>query len=95
MKPNKPKSLRNAVALTYQPSGGAPKVVASGKGIIAEQIINLAKESGVHVHESRELVALLMDVELDQEIPPTLYRVVAELLAWLYKIEAALPPSQK
>ncbi|MEY3879232.1 MAG: hypothetical protein RIQ94_27 [Pseudomonadota bacterium] len=95
MTPNKPKSLRNAVALTYQPGGGAPKVVASGKGMIAEQIINLAKENGVHVHESRELVALLMDVELDQEIPPTLYRVVAELLAWLYKIEAALPPSQK
>ena len=63
--------------------------------MIAEQIINLAKENGVHVHESRELVALLMDVELDQEIPPTLYRVVAELLAWLYKIEAALPPSKK
>ena len=95
MTPNKPKSLRNAVALTYQPGGGAPKVVASGTGMSAEQIINLAKENGVHVHESRELVALLMDVELDQEIPPTLYRVVAELLAWLYKIEAALPPSQK
>ena len=38
---------------------------------------------------------VLMDVELDKEIPPTLYRVVAELLAWLYKIEAALPPTQK
>jgi flagellar biosynthesis protein len=70
-------------------------VVASGKGLIAEQIINLAKENGVHVHESKEMVALLMDVELDQEIPPNLYRVVAELLAWLYKIEAAIPPSQK
>jgi flagellar biosynthesis protein len=95
MKSHKPKSLRNAVALTYQSGGGAPKVVASGKGLIAEQIINLAKENGVHVHESPELVALLMDVELDKEIPPTLYRVVAELLAWLYKIEAALPPTQK
>ena len=72
-----------------------PTEILFGKGMIAEQIINLAKENGVHVHESRELVALLMDVELDQEIPPTLYRVVAELLAWLYKIEAALPPSQK
>lgn len=89
------KATRNAVALAYQAGGKAPKVVASGKGLIAEQIINLAKENGVHVHESKEMVALLMDVELDQEIPPNLYRVVAELLAWLYKIEAAIPPSQK
>jgi flagellar biosynthesis protein len=89
--PPKPKSLRNAVALSYQ-SGFSPKVVASGKGLVAEQIINLAKENGVYVHESKELVALLMDVDIDQDIPPTLYRVVAELLAWLYKIEAAQPP---
>ena len=95
MTPDKPKALRNAVALTYQASSGAPKVVASGKGLVAEQIISLAKENGVHVHESRELVSLLMDVDIDQEIPPALYRVVAELLAWLYRIEAALPPSQK
>jgi flagellar biosynthesis protein len=89
------KNLRNAVALAYQAGGRAPKVVATGKGLIAEQIISLAKENGVHIHESKEMVALLMDVELDQEIPPNLYRVVAELLAWLYKIEAARPPSKK
>lgn len=83
--------MRNAVALSYQ-TGASPKVVATGKGLIAERIIALAKENGVHVHESKELVALLMDVDLDQDIPPTLYRVVAELLAWLYKIEAAQPP---
>lgn len=91
MLPPKSKSLRNAVALSYQ-TGASPKVVATGKGLIAERIIALAKENGVHVHESKELVALLMDVDLDQDIPPTLYRVVAELLAWLYKIEAAQPP---
>jgi flagellar biosynthesis protein len=87
--------LRNAVALAYQAGAGAPKVVATGKGLIADQIIALAKENGVYVHQSRELVALLMDVELDKSIPPNLYRSVAELLAWLYKIDAALPPSRK
>ena len=62
--------------------------MAKGKGLIAETIIARAKEHGIHVHESKELVSLLMKVELDKEIPPTLYRVVAELLAWLYHIDA-------
>ena len=91
-KPSTPKELRNAVALTYQANGRAPKVVASGKGLVAEQIIELAKKNGVYVHESKEMVALLMNVELDQEIPENLYRIVAELLAWLYKIEALKQP---
>jgi flagellar biosynthesis protein len=92
IKPNPNKSMRNAVALAYQAGGRAPKVVATGKGLIAEQIIELAKQNGVHVHESKEMVALLMNVDLDQEIPSNLYRLVADLLAWLYKIEAAIPP---
>jgi len=90
-----PKNLKNAVALAYGAGAPAPVVVASGKGTIAEQIIQLAKDNGVYVHESKELVALLMDIDLDQEIPATLYRVVAELLSWLYQIEAALPPNLK
>ena len=95
MTDSKAKNLRQAVALAYQNGGKAPKVVASGKGLIAEQIIELARQNDVHVHESKEMVALLMDVELDKEIPPKLYQIVAELLAWLYKIEAAKPPSTK
>ncbi len=90
----KPEAMRQAVALAYQ-GGQAPKVVATGKGAVADRIIALAREHGVYVHESRELVALLSEVELDREVPPQLYRVVAELLAWLYRIEAALPPSKK
>ncbi|MBC7414606.1 MAG: EscU/YscU/HrcU family type III secretion system export apparatus switch protein [Herminiimonas sp.] len=81
--------LQNAVAITYETSAGAPKIVAKGRGLVAEQIIARAKEHGVFVHESKELVALLMQVELDDRIPPALYRAVAELLAWLYQIEAA------
>jgi flagellar biosynthesis protein len=90
-----PKNLKNAVALAYEAGSRAPTVVASGKGVVADQIIKLAKEHGIYVHESKELVALLMDIDLDREIPANLYRVVAELLAWLYQIEAALPPHAK
>jgi flagellar biosynthesis protein len=86
---NRPKPPPSAVALAYQSGDAAPKVVAKGRGLIAEQIIARAKEHGVHVHESRELVALLMQVDLDGNIPPALYRAVAELLAWLYHIENA------
>lgn len=88
-KPDLSQGQKSAAALAYQTGAAAPKVVAKGRGLIAEQIIARAKESGVFVHESKELVALLMQVELDQHIPPALYRAVAELLAWLYHIEAA------
>lgn len=85
---NKPKApLQNAVALAYNTNQTAPRVVAKGSGLIAEAIIARAKESGVFIHESKELVSLLMQVDLDQQIPPALYRAVAELLAWLYRIE--------
>jgi flagellar biosynthesis protein len=77
-----------AVALAYQSGDGAPKVVAKGHGLVADQIIARAQDAGVFVHESKELVALLMDIDLDREIPPALYRAIAELLAWLYHIEA-------
>ena len=80
---------QSAVALAYHKGESAPKVVAKGKGLIAEQIIARAGEAGVFVHESKELVSLLMDVDLDQHIPPALYRAIAELLAWLYHVESA------
>ena len=81
--------LQQAVALAYETGAPAPKVVAKGRGLVAEQIINVAQEAGVFIHESKELVSLLMDIDLDQQIPPTLYRTIAELLAWLYDIESA------
>ncbi len=85
---DKPDFRRSAVAITYRTGSVAPQVVAKGRGLIADEIIARAKEHGVFVHESKELVGLLMQVELDAHIPPALYRVVAELLAWLYHIEA-------
>ena len=76
-----------AVALAYARDGAAPKVVAKGRGLVAQAIIERAREHGVFVHESKDMVALLMQVDLDQRIPPELYRAVAELLAWVYRLE--------
>lgn len=83
-----PSSRDQAVALTYTSGEAAPRVVAKGRGLIAQEIIERAREAGVFVHESPELVGLLMQVDLDERIPPQLYVAVAELLAWLYRLEA-------
>lgn len=80
-----------AVALRYDPTDGAPTVVAKGYGTVAEAIIRTAQESQLYVHESPELVGLLMQVKLDSQIPPPLYLAVAELLAWLYALETTEP----
>jgi flagellar biosynthesis protein len=78
---------RSAVALAYAENAAAPKVVAKGRGLIAETIIERARAAGVYVHESAELVSLLMQVDLDRHIPPQLYVAVAEVLAWVYRLE--------
>ncbi len=94
-----PGAQQAAVALAYGQSTGAPKVVAKGRGLIAQAIIDRARQNGVYVHESADLVGLLMQVELDQQIPPQLYLAVAELLAWLYRLEhdetPAFPPIEQ
>jgi flagellar biosynthesis protein len=82
--------LKSAVALTYSQTDAAPRVVAKGRGAIAEQIILRAREHGVYVHES---VSLLMQIDLDQRIPPQLYVAVSELLAWIYRLESGQPIS--
>jgi flagellar biosynthesis protein len=78
---------RQAAALSYKKGDYAPRVIAKGKGALAEAIIEIARESGVYVHESRELVEMLLQVDIDRDIPPELYRAVAELLAWIYWME--------
>lgn len=84
---NRDKQRQMAVAMAYQTGSPAPKVVAKGRGLLAEMIIERAREAGVFVHESPEMVSLLMQVDLDQHIPPELYRAVAELLAFIYFLE--------
>lgn len=91
MKKLRKDDLKSAVALAYSQSDAAPRVVAKGRGLMAEQIITRAQEHGVYVHESPELVSLLMQIDLDQRIPPQLYVAVAELLAWIYRLESGRP----
>lgn len=85
-------SRRAAVALVYEARDRAPRVSAKGRGLLADAIIARAREHGVPVHESRDLVALLMQVDLDRFIPAELYAAVAEVLAWVYRIEKRAPP---
>ena len=87
-----PQHRKTAAALAYDTPAapdGAPRVVAKGYGIVADMIIQRAKEAGLYVHHSPEMVTLLMQVDLDSKIPPQLYKAVAELLAWLHHLEAA------
>jgi flagellar biosynthesis protein len=79
--------LSQAVALSYENGAFAPRVVAKGKGLLAQEIIASAKQHNIFVHESKELVSMLMNVDLDEHIPPQLYLAIAELLTWLYGLE--------
>ncbi|MCU0870209.1 MAG: EscU/YscU/HrcU family type III secretion system export apparatus switch protein [Burkholderiales bacterium] len=81
-----------AVALAYGAGDAAPRVVAKGQGALAATIIERARAAGVFVHESPDLVALLMQVDLDARIPPALYLAVAELLAWIHQVDAGRVP---
>lgn len=96
MNPPTPNLDRRAAALAYEPSdvqnGLAPRLVAKGQGFVADEIIERARAAGVPVHESRELVSLLMQLDLDAHIPPALYVAVAEVLAWVYRLERHAGP---
>jgi flagellar biosynthesis protein len=81
---NKPRE--QAVALSYdEQTESAPKVVAKGKGILADKIRSIAREYGIPVHRDDALVELLAQIDIDREIPPELYTAIAELLAWIYR----------
>ncbi|HWU34312.1 MAG TPA: EscU/YscU/HrcU family type III secretion system export apparatus switch protein [Methylovorus sp.] len=86
-KPAESRLTQQAIALAYETGDFAPRVVAKGRGLVAEQIIARAREHDVFVHESKELVSLLMQIDLDDHIPPKLYMAIAEILAWLYRLE--------
>ncbi len=78
---------KRAVALRYDAQhDAAPKVVAKGEGILAERIIQLAREAGVPLREDSDLVEILSRIELNKEIPPETYLVIAEILSWVYRL---------
>jgi len=80
-------SRRRAVAMRYDMARDqAPRMIAKGRGKIAERIIELARENNIHVQEDPDLVGLLSQLEVDMEIPEELYRAVAEVLAFVYRV---------
>ena len=79
---------KKAVALKYDmEKNRAPKLVAKGKGHVAENILEAAKKGQVPVYQNKSLVNMLMALELDKEIPTELYTTVAEILAYVYRID--------
>ena len=87
MSRRKTKKLKSAVALKYHTeTDAAPRVTAKGEGLVAERIIELAKENEVPIKEDPDLVQILSQVDINKEIPPPVYKVVAELLAFVYKL---------
>ncbi|MGI6548947.1 MAG: EscU/YscU/HrcU family type III secretion system export apparatus switch protein [Syntrophomonadales bacterium] len=81
--------FKKAVALSYNSEEDeAPRVVAKGSGFVAEKIEILARESGVPVKQDQELVEYLSALNLYEEIPPFLYTVVAEILAFVYQLDS-------
>lgn len=75
--------VKQAIALEYDPSDEAPRVIASGRGYLAEKIIEKAKESDVPVHRDDKLADTLSRLEIGDMIPPELYEVVAEILVFV------------
>ncbi len=81
------KPVEKAVALLYdRKRGAAPQVAASGRGSVAEKIVETARKAGVEVVEDRDLLELLARVPVGQEIPLELYQAVAEILAFVYRV---------
>ena len=81
------KDIEKAVALKYdRQKSSAPKVTAKGKGEVAKNIVKIAKEHDVLIKKDEDLVELLSKVEIDKEIPENLYKAVAELFSYIYKV---------
>ena len=85
-KDKKPK-VKQAIAIEYDPGDMAPKVIATGKGALAEKIIEKAKESDVPLHQDSKLANTLSKLEIGDYIPPELYEVVAEILVFVDEME--------
>lgn len=87
MAENQPEKRKKAVALTYEPGSQAPQVVASGRGAVAEKIIERAKEADVATYQDEGLADTLLKLDIGEMIPPELYGVVAEILVYVDKMD--------
>ena len=81
---------KQAVALKYDAEQDtAPRVIAKGKGHVAEHILEAAQKSSIPVYQNKTLVNMLMALDIDREIPPELYKAIAEVMAYVYKMDKA------
>ncbi|CVK17681.1 MULTISPECIES: EscU/YscU/HrcU family type III secretion system export apparatus switch protein [Sporomusa] len=88
--------ITQAVALQYDElENKAPRVIAKGAGFVAGKILSSAQEHGIPVYQNKTLTGMLMAVELDREIPPELYQAVAEVLAYIYRLDQQIGKQRK
>jgi flagellar biosynthesis protein len=79
--------LDKAVALLYdKEKSDAPRIIASGRGVIAQKIIETARQAGIHIQEDPDLVEILSKVPVGKDIPVELYQTIAEILSFVYQI---------
>jgi flagellar biosynthesis protein len=82
----KENTSEKAVALQYKEhEDSAPRVVAKGRGLVAEKIREIAESNGIPIRRDDDLVELLAQIEIDREVPPELYAAIAEILSWIYR----------
>ena len=87
---------KSAVSLQYKKGkNAAPKITAKGQGWVAENIIKMAQEKNIPIREDKDLLHLLSEIDVGQEVPESLYKVVAELLAWVYQLNQNYSSSEQ
>ncbi len=85
------KKSKKAVALRYRPEAdAAPKITAKGSGLVADKIIALAREHGIPIKDDPDLVEVLAKLDINEEVPPSVYVIVAELLAFVYGMNRSM-----
>ena len=86
--PKEQEQDQRAVAIKYDVKNDrAPRVTAKGRSLVADRILAEARKNGISVYQNKSLVNMLMALEIDREIPPELYRTIAEVLAHVYRID--------
>lgn len=93
---NKKRKKTSAISIQYDQGGDrAPKVTAKGQGWVAEKIIAMAEKQNIPIKRDKDLIALLEKIDVGQEIPESLYKIVAELLAWVYHLNKEYPEKKQ
>ena len=83
---------QQAVALGYQPGTPAPKVLSQGRGLMAQAIVDRARELGIPTRSEPALVEFLMQLDINAWVPPEMYAAVAQVLAWAYEVDGKPVP---